>query len=351
MRRTIEMVHENFRAILREPSRISLEDLTERDLKALGRKVDSRFREYKGLGFPVWRRLGLKGIEVPRLSLKSSPSCDLDRFFEEYDFEGADRKYTLMADIFHTEKFCFEGSGKRRYEISSGIDTFLALIEGKAEIEIEYFGNFRVSSGRFVVKNGSRLKVFESSISTGIEISSYYFYMEPGSTLEIYQGTAGKSAKVAKFIMIEGEGDFRVMAFPRVGSISSSIDVMYSSVVRENAEVMVSGRGFAEDGKVIFRGVMDARRGSRDAKLSEHFECLFLDENSSFEAIPSLFISENELSAEHGATAYEIPEDQVFYMMSRGFSEDEVKLAVAEGVFDGFDVIREFVSEHLNSRR
>jgi Fe-S cluster assembly scaffold protein SufB len=122
---------------------------------------------------------------------------------------------------------------------------------------------------------------------------------------------------------------------------------MYSSKVSDQSSVVVNGRGFSRSGRIVFRGVMDAKKGAKNAGVSEHFECLFLDDESSFEAIPSLFVSENELSAEHGATAYKIPYDEVFYMMSRGFSREEVSLIVAKGVLDGFDELQNWVGKAL----
>ncbi len=348
MRKTIEMVHGKFKAVLREPSRIKKRDFTKEDLLKAKRKIDERFQEYESLGFPIWQRLNLKGIDIPDIELKNIPECGLEHLFSELDFEGADRKYTLMADLFHSEKICFKGSGKKRYEINSGIDTILAVVEDDSEIEIAYKGNFRISSGRFLIKKGAKLRLFDSSISKGLEISSYYFYLEPGAILEMNQGAVGFNSKVAKFVMVDGAGDFKAVINPKVGSISSAADVMYSAVVKDNPEVLVSGRGFTSNGKIIFRGVMDAKRGSKGSKISEKFECLFLDEKSSFEAIPSLFISENELSAEHGATAYEIPQDQIFYMMSRGLSGKESKLLIASGVFDGFEDLKSFIESHLS---
>ncbi len=348
MRKTIEMVHGKFRAVLREPSRIKMRDFTKEDFLKANREVDEKFEEYESLGFPVWQRLGLKGIDLPTIEIKDIPDCELEYLFKELDFEGADRKYTLMADLFYDEKICFSGSGKERFELKDGIGTILAVIEDDSEIELSYRGSFRISSGRFLIKSGAKLKMIDSSISEGVEISSYYFYMEPGSELELYQGAVGLNSKTAKFVMIDGEGNFKAVVHPRIGSMNSAIDVMYSAVVKDDPEVLVSGRGFTSNGKIIFRGVMDAKKGSKESKISEHFECLFLDEKSSFEAIPSLFISENELSAEHGATAYEIPNDQIFYMMSRGLSEEESKLLIASGVFDGFEDLKDFIESHLS---
>ena len=348
MRKTIEMVHGKFKAVLREPKRIEKKDFTKEDLLKAKRKIDERSEEYESLGFPVWQRLGLKGVDLPYIELKSLPDCGLEHLFKDLDFEGADRKYTLMADLFYTEKICFKGSGKKRYKVKDGIDTILAVIEDDSKIEISHKGNFRISSGRFLVKSGAKLRLVDSSISGGLEISSYYFYLEDGAELEMEQGVIGTNSKVAKFVMVDGEGKFKAIVNPRVGSISSTVDVMYSAIVKGDPEVKVSGRGFTSNGKIIFRGVMDAKKGSKGSDISEKFECLFLDEKSSFEAIPSLFISENELSAEHGATAYEVPNDQIFYMMSRGLSEKESKLLIASGVFDGFDDLKSFIESHLS---
>jgi hypothetical protein len=343
VRRTIEMVHGKFKAVLREPRRVFKKDFDEDFLKKLGRE-DQRIDEYTSLGFPVWIRPGLEGIEIPKIEYEKLEECGNEWMFEKFDFEGADRKYTLLADLFHNKKICFEGSGEEEVNLRGNvIDTLLFVVNGDTTVHIDYSGGFRVSSGRFLVKEGATLVLEDASISEGVEISSYYFYLEKGASLEIRQGLAS-SGKSAKYILIEGE-DFEANVLPRVGVINGAVDIMYSSKVSDSSSVVVNGRGFSKSGKVIFRGVMDAKKGSKNANVSEHFECLFLDDEASFEAIPSLFVSENELSAEHGATAYSIPYDEVFYMMSRGFSSDEISLTVAKGILDGFDKLQNWTEK------
>ncbi len=329
MIRSISMEHGQFRAVLREPRRIELRDFERPPFDS------ERVREYFSLGFPIWTRLDLRGIEIPDIK-PSFEKCDLDWLIDEMDFEGADRKYTLMADIFHTEKICFNGKGEKEIEIEGdSIDTFLFVVEGNAHIRVRYSGGFRISNGRFLVKEGAKLIFEDSSFSDGIEISSYFFKLEKGAQIELKQGVLS-SGKIAKYVLVTGE-DFEASVLPRVGALRGYADVMYSSFVGYSSSVSVDGLGFSKEGKVIFRGVMDAKKGSKDAEVSEKFECIFMDESSSFEAIPSLFISENDLSAEHGASAYSIPYEELFYMMSRGIDPESAKFIVASGILEDFE--------------
>ncbi len=345
MRKAIELFHGSFRAVLREPKRVGKRDVPGEFLKRV--KDKARLDEYLSLGFPVWERLKLEGIDLPDLDYASAPLCGLEWMIEELDFEGADRKYTLLSDLFATQKLCFEGSGERSFFLEEKtVDSGFFLIEGEAKMEIGYRGDFRVSSARFLLKEGSKLELTDWSSSDGVEISSYYFYLQNGAKLVLNQGVFSRG-KIAKFVMVDGEGNFEALVLPRIGALKGAADVMYSARATGSPSVVVSGRGFAKEGRVIFRGVMDAKRGAKGSSLREHFECLFLDEKSSFQAIPSLFVSENELSAEHGATAYQIPYGQTFYLMSRGFSEDEVKKIVASGIFENFEDLRKDLEKAL----
>jgi len=52
------------------------------------------------------------------------------------------------------------------------------------------------------------------------------------------------------------------------------------------------------------------------------------------ESFPCLEIKTNDVKASHESSITKIDEDQLFYMMSRGISKEEVKNLIIEGFFD-----------------
>ena len=102
--------------------------------------------------------------------------------------------------------------------------------------------------------------------------------------------------------------------------------------VGKNTRSNVLAKGISLDGGVnSYRGLI--RFTSSSENSYSHVKCdgLIMDDRSSSHAFPY-----NDISGEHGSLNYEatvskIDEDQLFYLQSRGLSEDDAKLLVANG--------------------
>jgi Fe-S cluster assembly protein SufD len=58
---------------------------------------------------------------------------------------------------------------------------------------------------------------------------------------------------------------------------------------------------------------------------------LLLSDKAKAEAVPDLEIKNNEVKCSHAATVGKIDEEQIFYLNSRGVSENKAKVMIAEG--------------------
>lgn len=61
---------------------------------------------------------------------------------------------------------------------------------------------------------------------------------------------------------------------------------------------------------------------------------LLLSGDASANSIPSLKIEANDVRATHGATASQIDEEQLFYLMSRGLTREEAEMMMVQGFFE-----------------
>ncbi|MCX8029794.1 MAG: Fe-S cluster assembly protein SufB [Brevinematales bacterium] len=89
-------------------------------------------------------------------------------------------------------------------------------------------------------------------------------------------------------------------------------------------------------GKTIYRGLVKIMKGSVGAKNHTSCNALLIDELSKSDTIPHIDISEDKVSLGHEATAGRISEEQLFYLMSRGLSEDEAILTIVNGFIEPF---------------
>ncbi len=91
-----------------------------------------------------------------------------------------------------------------------------------------------------------------------------------------------------------------------------------------------------DGGKTNFRGFVKIFPGAMNSKSHTKCDALILDEKSNSETIPQLDIDDNRVSVGHEATVGKVGEEQLFYLMSRGLTEDEAIAMIVNGFFETF---------------
>ncbi len=84
--------------------------------------------------------------------------------------------------------------------------------------------------------------------------------------------------------------------------------------------------------KKSFRGTLDFLRGSQASEGAEEDTCLLLNPNVKSISLPLLLCKEDDVSGNHAASAGQIDQNKLFYLMSRGFSEVEAKHMIVESM-------------------
>ena len=91
-----------------------------------------------------------------------------------------------------------------------------------------------------------------------------------------------------------------------------------------------------DGGKTNFRGFVKIFPGAENSKSHTKCDALILDEHSNSETIPQLDIDDNRVNVGHEATVGKVGEEQLFYLMSRGLTEDEAIAMIVNGFFETF---------------
>ena len=65
-------------------------------------------------------------------------------------------------------------------------------------------------------------------------------------------------------------------------------------------------------------------------------DALLLDATSRSDTYPTMEVDEDAVSIEHEATVSKVGEEQLFYLMSRGLSEDEATVLIVNGFIEPF---------------
>jgi Fe-S cluster assembly protein SufD len=86
--------------------------------------------------------------------------------------------------------------------------------------------------------------------------------------------------------------------------------------------------------RAIYRGTSDIKHGAKDSNSQQKENVLHLSPHVRSEAIPALYINENQLQAGHAATTGKIDEEQMFYMATRGVPRREAERLIVYGFFE-----------------
>ena len=92
----------------------------------------------------------------------------------------------------------------------------------------------------------------------------------------------------------------------------------------------------ANGGETNYRGTVNISKKAINSRSQIKCDTIILDELSKSDTIPKNIVSNNTSSLEHEATVSKISQDQLFYLMSRGLSEEQAKELLIIGFIDKF---------------
>ncbi len=89
-------------------------------------------------------------------------------------------------------------------------------------------------------------------------------------------------------------------------------------------------------GRASYRGLVKVHPNATGAKVSVKCDALLMDAQSRSDTYPTMEIADNGAQVGHEATVSRIGDDQVFYLRSRGLTEDEATLMIVNGFIEPF---------------
>jgi Fe-S cluster assembly protein SufB len=97
-------------------------------------------------------------------------------------------------------------------------------------------------------------------------------------------------------------------------------------------------------GRTSYRGLVQIEEGATDAKSTVKCDALLVDQISRSDTYPYVDVREDDASMGHEATVSKIGADQLFYLMSRGLTEDEAMAMIVRGFVE--PIARELPMEY-----
>jgi len=87
-------------------------------------------------------------------------------------------------------------------------------------------------------------------------------------------------------------------------------------------------------GRTSYRGLVQVNEGSEHSRSTVKCDALLVDTISRSDTYPYVDIREDDVAMGHEATVSKVSDDQLFYLMSRGLTEDEAMAMIVRGFIE-----------------
>lgn len=105
--------------------------------------------------------------------------------------------------------------------------------------------------------------------------------------------------------------------------------------VAPNTTSQIISKSISKDGgRASYRGLLKIIKGADNCKSNVVCDALLLDDHSRSDTYPYIEIDAQNVTMGHEASVSKVGEDQLFYAMSRGMSEDEANAMIVNGFIE-----------------
>ena len=104
-----------------------------------------------------------------------------------------------------------------------------------------------------------------------------------------------------------------------------------------NTSSRITSKSISKDnGRATYRGLVKIHKNATNAKVSVECDALLIGEDARSDTYPTMEIDNEQVRVEHEARVSKVAEEQLFYLTSRGLSEDDARLLIVNGFMEPF---------------
>ncbi|GAB3446001.1 Fe-S cluster assembly protein SufB [Phycicoccus ginsengisoli] len=168
-----------------------------------------------------------------------------------------------------------------------------------------------------------------------------------GATMEWIDGNIGSKVTMkypAVFLLGEhAKGETLSIAFAGEGQHQDAGSKMVHAAPNTSSTI-VSKSVARGGGRTSYRGLVQIMEGAHGSRSSVVCDALLVDTISRSDTYPYVDIREDDVTMGHEATVSKVSEDQMFYLMSRGLTEEEAMAMIVRGFVE--PIARELPMEY-----
>jgi Fe-S cluster assembly protein SufB len=107
-------------------------------------------------------------------------------------------------------------------------------------------------------------------------------------------------------------------------------------MAKDTTSKIISRSVSKDGGHTVYRGLLHIAKGATNVKSSVRCDALLLDEKSTTATYPYMEIQEDDATVTHEASVGKVGEEQLFYLSSRGISDNDALSMVVNGFLEPF---------------
>ncbi|EFI42450.1 FeS assembly protein SufB [Peptoniphilus sp. oral taxon 386 str. F0131] len=277
--------------------------------KYFGKCISPNLHKYAALHYAVWS--GGSFVYVPKGVRVDVP---LQSYFRLNAPGAGQFEHTLI--IVEDDAYChfIEGCSAPKYNVvnlhAGAVELFIGENSTLRYSTIENWSRnmYNLNTKRAIVEKNGKIEWVSGSF--GSKVSMLY----PASVLVGDYATS----------------EFTGISFAGVGqNIDTGAQVIHAASYTTST---VNSKSISKSGGIaVYRGLVKVAEGAHDCKSSVSCESLMLDSLSRSDTIPVIDIKNKSVDLGHEAKIGRISDQVIFYLMSRGISENDAKAMVVRG--------------------
>ncbi len=170
---------------------------------------------------------------------------------------------------------------------------------------------------------------------------------QAGASMEWVDGNIGSKVTMkypAVYLMGEhARGETLSVAFAGTGQHQDAGAKMVHCAPHTSSQI-ISKSVARSGGRTSYRGLVQVQEGAAHSKSTVRCDALLVDTVSRSDTYPYVDVREDDVEMGHEASVSKISEDQLFYLMSRGMTEDEAAATIVRGFVE--PIARELPMEY-----
>lgn len=127
--------------------------------------------------------------------------------------------------------------------------------------------------------------------------------------------------------------------------------IINSDVIHEHNQTfsLMKAKGVMQDkAKVEYKGTIKINKNAAGCRADQRTDILLLGDDARCEAVPILEVENDDVQCSHGASMGQIDQEQLFYLLSRGFDEQKAQQVLIHGFLE--PILKEIRDESMQDK-